>query len=160
MTDTRVLVSGWRSWPVSHHRIVVDALDWYLQHIWDQLTGKLIVVHGAATGADTFADQWARASDNAVPEAHPADWPNCGPDCPTRPHRRRNKLGREFCPFAGNRRNAHMVSLGASYSLAFPGPEVPGKESGTRNCMKHLKAAGIECRPYSFRPTPTQLEIA
>jgi SLOG family YspA-like protein len=148
----RLLVSGWRFWPTARRSIVVDALDEYLAKVWHQLAGQpLIVVHGAAPGVDTFADQWARACEAATPEPHPADWARCTPDCLTGRHRRRNRRGEEYCPDAGTRRNARMVELGADWLLAFPGPD---PRSGTSHAIRLAQHAGIgiDIHPYPGPP--------
>jgi hypothetical protein len=72
-------------------------------------------------------------------EAHPAKWAECGPDCPTRPHRKRRRDGAEFCPLAGHRRNKHMIELGADFCLAL----ARAWDSGTGNCARQARAAGI-----------------
>ena len=61
---------------------------------------RLVIVHGAATGADTLARQWAE-SKGIAHEAHAADW----------------ALGRG----AGRMRNERMLSLGCELVVAFPG---------------------------------------
>lgn len=82
----------------------------------------VVVVHGAARGADSLADRVARDLGCRV-EAHrvdDADW---------------RRYGRS----AGHRRNADMVRLGADLCLAFP----IGESKGTRGCIAMAQAAGI-----------------
>jgi hypothetical protein len=82
---------------------------------------EIIVVHGdASRGADRMARDYARACDWITEESHPADW----------------SWGN---PGAGHERNQLMVDLGADVCLAF----VKGKSSGTRDCMKRARQAGI-----------------
>jgi hypothetical protein len=108
----RVLVTGSRNW--TDRAAVAQALSSYCGLIDD-----VIVVHGDARGADSWADAVARERGWIV-ERHPAEWDLYGKS-------------------AGHRRNAHMVSLGADVCLAFP----LGESRGTRGCMKLAKIAGI-----------------
>ena len=79
----------------------------------------MVLVHGAAKGADTLAAQLADRLGWVV-EPYPADWEN------------KHKA-------AGPIRNAEMVKLGADVCLAFP---LPGGK-GTQDCMKKAAKAGI-----------------
>ena len=83
----------------------------------------LMVIHGAAVGADTFADAWAKTR-GAVPIAYPCTpemWRACGND-------------------AGNMRNRQMlIAHRDAIVLAFPGP----KSRGTWNCMRDACAGGM-----------------
>lgn len=112
---------------------------------------NIVIVHGACpTGADQLADQIAATWTGLTVERHPADWDNCAPDCPAKPHRIKKRMGDihhpgqmdDYCPGAGPRRNALMVSLGADECLAFP---MPGSR-GTANCMRLARQAGIPVR--------------
>jgi len=84
----------------------------------------VIVVHGAARGADSLA---ARAAEEyrLQLEPHPADW---------------NGYGRQ----AGFIRNAEMVSLGADLCLAFYWQGAGNK--GTEHCARQAENAGIPVR--------------
>jgi len=90
----------------------------------------LVVVHGAARGADTLADRAARALGLRV-ERRPADWA---------------ALGRR----AGVVRNAEMVRDGADVLLAFP----VGESRGTRDCMRRAAAAGIPVQVFESGGAP------
>lgn len=88
------------------------------------VTGEpLIIVHGAATGADTLAHRWAlwRAAEGlpVLAEPHPADW----------------ERGRG----AGVARNAGMVSTlrPGDCCLSFPGGR------GTADCTARAVACGV-----------------
>lgn len=97
----------------------------------------LVVVHGAARGADAMADQWARKN-SATVERHRAEqfgpWPQCGPI-----------------------RNRHMVNLGADICLAFIGPCTssrcrrpgPHPSHGASGCADLAEQAGIPVRRYT-----------
>lgn len=78
-----------------------------------------IVIHGAADGADSLADQWARR--HLIPTLRfPADWEHHGRS-------------------AGPRRNAEMLRDGKpDLVLAFPGSR------GTADMISKAKAAGVE----------------
>jgi hypothetical protein len=110
----RLLVTGSRDW--TNERAIYEALeaavdgpDW-------------VIVHGAARGADTIADLWAKMTGYEV-EPHPADWGRHG-------------------KAAGPIRNQEMVALGADLCLAFP---VPGSR-GTLDCIERARAAHIPVR--------------
>jgi hypothetical protein len=79
----------------------------------------LVVVHGAARGADTLAAEAAKRLGYKA-EEHPADW----------------NLGRR----AGPIRNQAMVAAGADLLIAFNGAR------GTADCVKRAERAGIPVR--------------
>jgi hypothetical protein len=95
MKPYRILVTGSRDWTDR------DALNNALADVVRPIPAhqEIVIVHGAAKGADTMADQWARIY-GATVEAHPANWA---------------KHGRK----AGPIRNAVMVAAGADVCLAF-----------------------------------------
>jgi hypothetical protein len=113
----RILITGSREWP--------DAQDIYLAiFYWVQenctAPEEIIVVHGdASRGADRMARDIIRGTPWMTEEAHPADW--------------------SWGKAGGNYRNQDMVDLGADVCLAFPF----GKATGTRDCMKRARQAGI-----------------
>jgi len=114
----RVLVTGSRDW-------VARTTIWNALHSeLIQFPDGIIVVHGAARGADDIADRWAwgmrQAGWPVSVEAHPADW---------------NTHGKR----AGVVRHQEMVNLGADVCHAFP----LGDSVGTRHCMARALAAGI-----------------
>lgn len=100
-----------------------------VREILDQHVGTLVVsesrnthywpvlVHGAAAGADSLADEWANGRDVFV-EAYPANW---------------DLHGRA----AGPIRNQEMIDLGADLLIAFPGGR------GTADIVKRAVRAGI-----------------
>lgn len=137
--DVRILITGSRTW--TNQSIIRNALT--IARI--SRTGpnrRLVVVHGAAPGADTIAADLAEQVGLAV-EAHPADWDTCHPRCRLG-HRRHRRGGGDYCPTAGHRRNQAMVDLGAAACLAFP----VGEARGTRHCMERAAAAGIPVLDY------------
>ena len=76
------------------------------------------LIHGAATGVDTLADQWAK--DLGIPvEPYPADWDDLShPDAVIRTHRQTRK---HYDKMAGVRRNQKMVDeSNPDLVLAFP----------------------------------------
>ncbi|MGY0062773.1 hypothetical protein ACWY4P_40610 [Streptomyces sp. LZ34] len=149
-----ILLAGGRNLP--EPSVVAGTLADIALNIAD---GPIIVRHGACPGpnsADQAASDWIRACGEwlgVTEDPMAADWDHCAPDCPTSPgHRRRKKPGdifhpgicNDYCPGAGPRRNADMVSKTprAEWMLAFPDPT--GPSYGTRNCARLAKAAGIK----------------
>ncbi|NKY60443.1 SLOG family protein [Nocardia flavorosea] len=133
----RLLVTGSRD--LTDHDLVRDAL----RKAWKQLQpGPIVLVHGAARGADTIArDIWV--SGKLLDEPHPADWAHCRPECAHPPRKHAN--GRPWCPAAGSYRNQEMVDLGADLCVGFP---LGDGWSGTRDCMRRARAAGIPVREF------------
>lgn len=89
-----------------------------------------LVIHGAAAGADRFADAWAKAH-GVTPITYPCTpelWRACGSD-------------------AGNIRNRQMlIAHRDALVLAFPGPQ----SRGTWNCMRDACAGSMRvdlCAP-------------
>lgn len=121
----RVLVTGSRNW--RDRRTVWLALQGEL----DRHPEGIVVVHGAARGADDIADRWAwgmyEMGYNVLPEDHPAEWDRFG-------------------AAAGHIRNYHMVKLGAAVCLAFPLEE----SKGTFGCMELAEKAGIPVINHGF----------
>lgn len=105
-------------------------------------SSEAVLVHGAAPGADTVL-AGAVAALGMVTEAHPAQW-GVHEGCSCRDHSGR-------CGFAGFRRNAHMLSLGADFCLGFPlhpeklPPGAPTKNTsrGTWNMLRKAANAGV-----------------
>jgi hypothetical protein len=146
----RLLVSGYRNYPVARRSILVDALDNHLNAIHQVRPGApVVLVHGAARGADSLADAWARSMPGVAPEPHLASWQLCGPECPPGPHRKPGRGG-DYCPFAGPRRNAAMLQTGIDAVIAFPGPE--GRVSCSRQIIQIARDAGIPCTVVEWSP--------
>lgn len=124
----RVLVTGSRDWRDRH--AVWNALHEELRRSPE----GIVVVHGAARGADDIADRWAwgmhQSGYKVMVEDHPADW---------------NGLGKR----AGIIRNQQMVDLGADVCHAFPLRD----SIGTRHCMSRAIAAGIPIINHGYPPS-------
>ncbi len=107
----RVLVTGGRNY--NDWRRVHAILD--AHHASTPITA---IIHGGATGADSWAGRWA--SYNRIKEiAVPADW-------------------KKYKNYAGPIRNQKMINeQSPDLVIAFPGG------AGTANCVRRAKAAGL-----------------
>lgn len=120
----RVIVTGSREWsdPNAARKLISDRLYRLVIE-----TGEYpVIVHGAARGADRFAEQEAQKAGLLV-EAHPADWERHGKS-------------------AGFIRNAEMINLGADLVLAFWN----GKSNGTKHTVELAEKAGIPVEVLSL----------
>ena len=122
----RVLVTGSRTW--DDKDFIWNVLDILLAEL-----GDMVIVHGAAKGADAIAQGWVRhqlvnGGGQVRAERHPADW---------------SRHGRA----AGYRRNAEMVALGADLALAF----IRDGSKGATNCADLAERAGIETRRFEYQ---------
>ena len=115
----KVIVCGGRDF--SDRAFVFGALDSI-----DAACRIDLVIHGAASGADSLAEEWAW--NRGV-----GSWP-CPVDWATH--------GRA----AGPIRNRHMLTIGAELLVAFPG----GK--GTADMIKQAKSKGVQV----FQPMPLE----
>lgn len=111
----RILITGSREW--TDQDAIFDAI---VRAARAALDFEIVVIHGAARGADTYAGEAASRLGFKV-ETYPADWDN---------------FGRK----AGFLRNARMVKLGADVCLAFILNESPGASG----CAELARKAGIE----------------
>jgi hypothetical protein len=117
MNETlRVLVCGGRDF--ANRALVFSILD----AMRSASAVPLVIIHGAARGADSLGAAWAQARDVQA-EAYPADWhPNGGP------------LDRA----AGLKRNQTMLDAGKpDLCVAFPGG------NGTAHMVRLCRAAGV-----------------
>ena len=113
----RVIVCGSRSCHSREHRELVEH---DLERAVIMFESPIIVVHGGCrSGADLFADDWARRRGMDF-EAHPADF---------------NRFG----PPAGPIRNAHMARLGAALCIAL----WDGTSRGTLSMIQCAVRSGI-----------------
>lgn len=118
----RLLVTGSRGWTN------VPVISEGLMAAYTRLGGsaeKIVLVHGAAPGADTIAAQiWSAWG--LPTEPHPANWS-------------------EFGRSAGPIRNQEMVALGAAEAHAFRLPD----SKGTKDCIDRCVKARIRIHIYS-----------
>jgi len=112
----RVLICGSRYWEGR------EEIREKITKLFDENKHDMLVIHGAARGADTIAGE--EASKLGIPvEAYPADW---------------KKYGRA----AGAIRNTSMISIGKpDLVLAFH--EDLNKSKGTANMVRQARKAGI-----------------
>jgi hypothetical protein len=128
MTRLRILVTGSRAWddPAVIRYAIDDALASHAT------MAPPVLIHGAAAGADSIADQYWRYLRHQWPGLDRAErYPSS--DFPS--------------PRA---RNQHMVDLGATVCLAF----ALSWRSGTGMCARMARAAGIPVRDYGVDTSP------
>ena len=134
----RVLVTGSRSWKDRDliHAVLARLLA---EH------GRLIVVHGAAVGADLIANDWAAEQPGAVVLAGlmAADYTGDAPVV-VEPHPVTGLDWGRYGRGAGHRRNAEMVALGADLCVAF----IRDGSAGATGCARMAAEAGIPVRRY------------
>ncbi len=107
-----VLVTGGRDYDDAR------AVSRALTAAWYSCDG-MRVIHGAARGADTLADEWCTANNVSVTQ-YPADWKQHG-------------------KAAGMIRNVEMLERGKpDLVIAFPGGR------GTAGCVREARKRGIE----------------
>lgn len=117
VSDYRLLVTGSRDWTGG---VILDVLNLAPAYADGR---RLVIVHGGCkTGADAFADLWARTM-GVKTEVHPANW-------------RPNGV---YNPQAGLLRNREMVELGADQCLAF----IKNGSRGATHCAGLAEEAGI-----------------
>lgn len=127
----RILITGSRDWEN------YDKLSWELGIAVGELvkanpglTRKdVVLVHGGARGADTFAAELALSRGLTV-ECHTPAW---------RPYGIYN-------PQAGKVRNQQMVDLGADICLAF----IRNNSRGATHCADAAERAGIPVRRFIY----------
>lgn len=165
----RLLITGSRAWVDPW--ALRDVLDSLAQQAADGGATGLVVVHGACypkrdpkTGeipwksADWLAHRWVIDLPHPLPvreEAHPANWSaSCRPECRHGGRRPNSRGTGTYCPTAGNYRNGDMVTLGADHAAVL---QLDGS-TGTEDCWKRIKAAGIPFTPVirrsNNRPVP------
>jgi hypothetical protein len=126
--QVRIIVCGSRDW--DDYGLFCSALEQCVAEVQ-----ALVIVHGAARGADTMADRWVsdRASMNyrVSVERHPADWDRHGKG-------------------AGPIRNRAMAKAGADRCLAF----WDGESRGTLDMITVATQHGIPVRivPAARKP--------
>lgn len=140
-----VLVTGSRTW-TDRETVHAALLDTWHDALQDGHPG-ITVVHGAAPGADSIADQWARhhQQHGVERDPRPADWEGpCGAYCQPG-HRKARRDGTSYCPFAGHRRNQQMIDLGPAVVLAFQ----RDGSTGTADCIRRAETAGLPVRRWT-----------
>lgn len=149
----RLLITGSRTW--RDGTLIRDTLNTQLETVVAAKDTMTIVHGGCRSGADMYADGWARWHHRHGrpvhrPEVHVAQWEApCRPEC--RPgHRRRDPRGWDVCPQAGFYRNEHMVTLGADLCLAF----IADKSKGATHCAAYAEKAGIDVIYFHTDTTP------
>jgi hypothetical protein len=125
----RVIATGSRVWRDCD--LIYGVFDDLLRPIADY-AGELVVVHGGATGADSWVDAWARGVRAAGRPVQVERFP-----VTTQEWDRHGKR-------AGILRNERMVDAGADLVVAFP---LPGGR-GTQHCMRYAQSKGIPVRNY------------
>ena len=118
---------------------------------WGVDPSEVGVVHGGAYGLDRIGAYEAAAMGMLVARPMIPEWDHCGPDCPPGPHRKPKpgRPGETYCPLAGVRRNQAMVDRVVAFLNAGPGRRAVclafpmGRSTGTRDCARRAKAAGI-----------------
>lgn len=160
-----IIVSASRHAGPQHRPLMAGALEDLaaLRVPEDVADGEIVLVHGAARGGDRMAvdivKEWGWRT-----LAVPAKWEECGPDCPSTPHRREGVTG-EFCPNAGPRRNAEMINrfkAEAVGMLAMPATGYAGgfERSGTWNAARLAADAGLLVVVRALAvPTPARRHV-
>lgn len=123
MPTARLLITGSRNFGDRGHvdiALMRTALKDARRKLHDTGFDRIVLVHGAARGADQLAAVVGKSM-GFVLDPHPAQWSVHG-------------------KAAGPIRNKEMVDLGADLMLAFP----RGASRGTRGCMQLAAEAGIE----------------
>lgn len=137
-----VLGLGSRAWT---DRTLINATCLDTWHDATQLGYDAIeVMEGTAGGADTMFGDWAKAhrTHGVAHKPMAADWEApCPPECKPG-HRRTRRNGTTYCPTAGHRRNQHMVDQQPLLAIAAQ----VGNSTGTADCLRRLKTAGIPVR--------------
>lgn len=97
--------------------------------------GMDLVIHGAATGADTLADEWAKSRGVDV-LAFPAAWDDIDRLGAVI---RYTKAGKPYDAAAGGIRNQKMIEVGRpDFAIGFPGGR------GTQDMAKRVIGAGVQ----------------
>lgn len=128
-TPTTVLVCGSRTWrdpaPIAGR----------LNAVLAESGPDLIVMHGAASGADAIAGAWAKAREiegaGVVNEPHPADWQNATPRRAAGAYRNRAMLA------------ALLAYQEAGRRVLLLGFRIDGRSPGTDDMVGLAKRAGI-----------------
>ena len=151
-----ILVTGSRS--LRSYGRVADALDQAWTEAVQNGYNRLVVVHGAASGADSMAERWVQKHQARGVEQRrfPADWSaDCSDKCQPG-HRRPRAQGGTYCPTEGNFRNQRMVDH--VLANAEPGGMLciavfaQAHSPGTADCSRRAEKAGIPTRRLGNPP--------
>lgn len=165
MTDRTAWILGTGSRTLIKGPLVADAMTDAWQRAQDRGFTRLVVVHGAAKGADSLFSNWCRPHAGGPVEEHqfPADWAApCGPGC-KRGHRRTRSIGGDYCPAQGSTRNGRMVDHVREYAVPGSVLVIAAYDKpisfGTDDCVRRAKAAGFPVRRIGVEgPTHRQTD--
>ena len=107
-----------------------DDYEYLKQSLNDIVYDNIIIISGAAKGADSLGEKWAAENGHSVLRFN-ADW---------------DKHGRS----AGPIRNAEMVKFIEQQTAKMAVFFWNGKSSGTKHCIECCKKADIEHRIYPY----------
>jgi hypothetical protein len=139
-TGRRILVFGSALW--TSRKMTTDAF----RRVMEVYRGPYTLVCDMTDGAARYAAVVARELGWQV-EVHEFDVTKCGPDCPTRNHRRPGGPQGDWCPSARLRNQEAMAELGVDLCIAFSYGVPP---SGVRrDGTKEIKARGIALWEYT-----------
>lgn len=110
----KVIVAGGREF--NDYSLLKKALDFYLRDRTD-----VVVVSGAASGADALGERWAKENGHKI-ERFPADW---------------KKYGKA----AGPKRNKQMAEYADAVVVFWD-----GQSRGTASMIREAKAVGLPTR--------------
>ncbi len=130
----RLLITGSRSW--TDYKLMRMELG-SIYHQLETQKRPVVLIHGAAKGADSMAGEIWKSLGGKV-EEHPAQWSTHDSKCPAW------HQGMQTCKRAGYRRNDQMVNLGVSMCLAF----IKDNSRGATMTANLVKAAGIKIREF------------
>lgn len=139
-TGRRILVFGSALW--TSRKLTFDAL----RRVMEVFRGPYTLVCDMTDGAARYAAAAARDLGWQI-EAHEFDITKCGPDCPTKNHRRPGGPGGDWCPSARLRNQELMADLGADVCIVlnYGTPPSGYRRDGT----KEIKARGIGVWDYT-----------
>jgi hypothetical protein len=128
----KILVTGDRNWGNPHS--VANAILNVIEESDIQSLQDVIIVHGAATGADTFASQFAELFD-CQNKPYPAHWRHTD-DCPSDCKR---MVGRP----AGVIRNQQMLDENPDIDIVLAFHPNLSESKGTKDMVSRVKKARI-----------------
>lgn len=133
MRPYRLLVAGGRDF-ADYDRLKATVSSLLESQGVEVAPGRVSVISGMATGADTLGARWAREHGLAV-EEFPAPWGAIEGRQPWEIGTRRD--GKQYWKGAGHHRNRQMAESGPDAVLVFPGGR------GTENMVKTAREMGL-----------------